>query len=200
MAFTFFFRDSHTIEKAISFLLPEVAGRQKIKIWDAGCAMGPEPYTFALILAEKMNQYSFRNVHIDATDIDETENFGRTITDGIYPKGDLARMPQDIFEKYFKPVEDTGNFLIDINIRNRVHFRKHDLLTYQPFDFNYNMVICKNVLLHFQYEQRVEVIKMFHQVLQDGGLFFTEQTQPLPEENNVHFEKIATDANVYRKK
>jgi hypothetical protein len=29
MAFTFFFRDSHTIEKAISFLLPEVAGRQK---------------------------------------------------------------------------------------------------------------------------------------------------------------------------
>ena len=62
------------------------------------------------------------------------------------------------------------------------------------------MVICKNVLLHFQYEQRVEVIKMFHQVLQDGGLFFTEQTQPLPEENYVHFEKIATDANVYRKK
>jgi chemotaxis methyl-accepting protein methylase len=48
--------------------------------------MGPEPYTFALILAEKMNQYSFRNVHIDATDIDETENFGRTITDGIYPR------------------------------------------------------------------------------------------------------------------
>jgi chemotaxis protein methyltransferase CheR len=109
-------------------------------------------------------------------------------------------MPQDIFEKYFKPVEDTGNFLIDINIRNRVHFRKHDLLTYQPFDFNYNMVICKNVLLHFQYEQRVEVIKMFHQVLQDG--VFSLQSKP----NHCQKKIMSTsrrsqrDANVYRKK
>jgi len=31
MAFTFFFRDIHTLERAIEFLLPLVTGRSKIK-------------------------------------------------------------------------------------------------------------------------------------------------------------------------
>ena len=40
MAFTFFFRDNHTLEQLVKHLLPTVQGRSNIKIWDAGCAMG----------------------------------------------------------------------------------------------------------------------------------------------------------------
>ena len=59
MAFTFFFRDMHTIDHMAKILIPEVSGRSRIRIWDAGCAMGPEPYTLAMILAEAMGQFSF---------------------------------------------------------------------------------------------------------------------------------------------
>ena len=52
MAFTYFFRDSHTLELTVKHMAPEVMGRSRIRIWDAGCAMGPEPYTLAMFLRE----------------------------------------------------------------------------------------------------------------------------------------------------
>lgn len=199
MAFTFFFRDSHSIEQALKYFLPIVNGYRKIRIWDAGSAMGPEPYTFAIMLAERMGYFAFKNVEIDASDIDETDTFGKIITDGIYPESELTRIPKDIFNKYFTKSERDGYFRINDNILSRVRFQKHDLLELKPFSDNYNMVICKNVLLHFQPRERIEVIKMFHSVLAPQGLFLTEQTQQVPEEISHLFKKIAADANVYQK-
>ena len=101
MAFTFFFRDSHTLEQVVKYFLPSISGLRKVKIWDAGCANGPEPYTFAIILAESMGYFAFKNVQLDASDIDETDTFGNIIREGIYPEADLKRIPPDIFKKYF---------------------------------------------------------------------------------------------------
>ena len=56
-----------------------------------------------------------------------------------------------------------------------------------------------NILLHFQHDQRVEVIKMFHNALLPGGYFTTEQTQNLPQEVIHLFEQVAPDAKVFRK-
>ena len=200
MAFTFFFRDSHTLEQVAKYFLPQVAGYRKIKIWDAGCAMGPEPYTFLIILAERMGYFTFKNVFMDATDIDETGHFGEIVTAGVYPDSDLKRIPEDIYNKYFSEYpEKPGHLIIDQNIRNRIKYTTHDLLSLKPIGRDYNLVICKNVLLHFQYEERIKVIKMYHSVLVPGGLFTTEQTQQMPEECSHLFKKMASDANVYQK-
>ncbi len=199
MAFTFFFRDSHSLEQAAKFLLENIDGQRNIKVWDAGCAMGPEPYTFAILLAEKMGYFSFKKVQVDASDIDETDTFGNIILKGEYPENELVRIPKDIFEKYFAKVENSNNCKLTDNILNRIKFIKHDLLTFKPFDTGYNLIICKNVLLHFQQAERVKVFSMFHSVLAEKGLLVTEQTQELPEENRSQFEKITGDANIYRK-
>jgi len=199
MAFTFFFRDSHSIEQALKYFLPIINGYRRIKIWDAGCAMGPEPYTFAILLAEKMGYFSFKNVEIDATDIDETDTFGKIISAGVYPESELSRIPKEIFDKYFTKNEREGYYRISDNISNRVKFLKNDLLKLNPIGDNYNLIICKNVLLHFQPNERIEVIKMFHSALASNGLLLTEQTQQVPEEISHLFNKIAADANVYQK-
>ena len=60
MAFTFFFRDSETLELAIEEALPSLQGRAFIHVWDAGCAHGPEPYTLAILLRERMSDYHLR--------------------------------------------------------------------------------------------------------------------------------------------
>jgi chemotaxis protein methyltransferase CheR len=199
MAFTFFFRDHHTLDLVASHFIALTSGYKSLKIWDAGCAMGPEPYTFAIILAEKMGFYAYRNLSIYATDIDETENFGKTIQDGIYPKSELSRMPPNIFEKYFRQTDREGYYMIDDNVKARLKFQQHDLLSLKPVDTGFQLVICKNVLLHFQPDQRIEVMKMYHSVLTENGLFVTEQTQTMPVELSGYFEKITTDANIYRK-
>lgn len=198
MAFTFFFRDHHTLQQITNHFLPIVSGYRKIRIWDAGCANGPEPYTFAIILAEKMGHFAFKNVHIDATDIDETDTFGNIINNGVYPESDLKRIPPEVFKKYFYK-QAGGDYRIDDKIKLRVHFTKHNLLSLQPVGTSYNLIMCKNVLLHFQPEERVNVIKMFHSVLAPGGIFATEQTQQMPEALNSKFKKLTTDANIYQK-
>jgi chemotaxis protein methyltransferase CheR len=101
MAFTFFFRDSQTLELAIDDALPSLRGRAFIYVWDAGCAHGPEPYTLAILLTEQMSDYIFRNVHIHATDIDSS--FAAQVTSGVFPEQEVKRVPPEIFQKYFRP-------------------------------------------------------------------------------------------------
>lgn len=200
MAFTFFFRDMHTIDHAVKILVPEVTGRSRIRVWDAGCAMGPEPYTLAITLAEAMGNFSFKNLYITASDIDETDTFGKILKDGIYSDEETKRIPPEIFEKYFEKIEgDVVRFRVTENIRNRIEFQKHDLLSLKPIGIGFSLILCKNVLLHFHPEERVQVLKMFHESLAPEGLLATENTQKLPEELTGYFTQISMDAQIFRK-
>jgi len=199
MAFTFFFRDSHVLDLSVKHVIPYVNGFSKVKVWDAGCAMGPEPYTLAIFFAENMGHFSFRNVKIDATDIDESSHFGEIITSGTYPEEELKRIPPDIFAKYFNPVEKAGYFKLNDVIMNSVKYQQHDLLSLNAIGQDYHFILCKNVLLHFQQEERIEVIKMFHKALAPGGYFATEQTQKMPPEISHLFTQVVTDAQLFRK-
>lgn len=199
MAFTFFFRDRHTLEHLTNQIINEFSGYSNLKIWDAGCAMGPEPYTFGIILCEAIGDTAYRKVKIHATDIDETSNFKEIVEEGIYNKSELSRMPENIFEKYFVATDKEDKFRIKDLILNSLRFDQHDLTSLTPLDSNYNAIICKNVLLHLHQNQRIEVIKMFHKVLLPGGFLTTEQTQPMPEECKHLFRKTVSDANVWQK-
>lgn len=199
MAFTYFFRDMQTLELVTEHFIPTVMGRQYIRIWDAGCAMGPEPYSLAIILAENMGEFVFRNVRIVATDIDRSNLFGQIVANGVFPEDMLKRIPREIFNKYFVPDVKPGHFKIVDNIRNRVFFRKHDLLSFQPIGNNFSLIVCKNVLLHFKHEERIEVIKMFHRALADGGFLVMEQTQKLPKEIAHLFDRVVNNAQLFRK-
>lgn len=199
MAFTFFFRDIHTLEQVVKRFLPLVEGRRRIKIWDAGCAMGPEPYTFLILLAQNMSYWSFKKVMMDATDIDESDNFGKIIKEGVYKFDEIKRIPEEIQLKYFSKLDDGGKYIIDENIKARITFYKHDLTSLKPISSGYNLIICKNVLLHLAPEMRIEVLKMYHDVLEDDGLLVTEQTQAMPNEVKHLFEPMASDAQVFKK-
>lgn len=199
MAFTFFFRDMQILELAIKHVVPRAIGRSRAKIWDAGCAMGPEPYSLAIMFAEHMGHFAFKNLTIYATDIDEQDAFGTIIRNGIYPEDELKRVPEDIFKKYFKPDSKPGFFQIIDTVRERVVFQKNNLLDLKPIGSDFLLIICKNVLLHFQQEERIKVISMFHNALAPMGHFVTEQTQKMPQEIGALFEQVAYDGQIFRK-
>lgn len=199
MAFTFFFRDLQTIEMIRDHVIPSLRTRKYLNIWDAGCAMGPEPYTLAIILRENMGEMIFRNVKIHATDIDGSNLFEKIICDGIYPRETVERIPKDIFEKYFEPAGKSGYFRIIETIRKCISFQKHDLLSLEPVRKDFELIVCKNVLLHFKEEERIKVIRMFHMALEEGGFFVTEQTQKMPKELDKMFEPVVSNAQVFRK-
>ena len=199
MAFTFFFRDIHTLEQLAENFMPFINGLSKVKIWDAGCAMGQEPYTFAIVLAERMGYFAFKKILIDASDIDENNTFCKIIAESKYPYNELERIPKELFEKYFIKSDTANDYQLNDTIRSKLKFHKHDLLSLKPFDSGYHLIICKNVLLHFHPEERIEVLKMYHSSLVTGGFLTTEQTQKMPVELNNYFTQVSTNANIFKK-
>jgi len=200
MAFTYFFRDFQTLDMIREHVLPVIGLRRYINIWSAGCAMGQEPYTIAIIIRENMGPMIFRNVRILATDIDSSNLFENIIRQGSYPVQELERIPQDFFSRYFSPDgERPGNCVISEEIRKRVEFRKHDLLRFQPVRDDLSLIVCKNVLLHFTEEERIRVLRMFHQALNETGFLIIEQTQKMPSELRDHFLQVVPHAQVFSK-
>lgn len=200
MAFTFFFRDEQILSLCVDHLVPFAMGRSNIRILNAGCAMGMETYTFAILLAEKMGKFAMRNVKIHAVDIDnENVDFGKTVREGVYHKDHLQRIPAELFDKYFTPASKPQHFIIDQGLRDLVEFEKYDLLTLRPLRNDYSLVICKNVLLHFNYPQRVDVISMFHDMLLKGGLLGMENTQQMPVELKDKFKRMVDYGQLYEK-
>lgn len=199
MAFTYFFRDLQTLEAIRDHVLPELKTKKFIDIWDAGCAMGQEPYSLSMILNESMGRMYFRNVRILATDIDQSNLFESIIEKGIYPESLIQRIPRPIFEKFFASAEQDGHYQLNAEIRSSVKFQKHDLLSLEPPGKDFGLIVCKNVLLHFTEAERVSVLKMFHQALAEGGFFVMEQTQKLPIEMEKYFEPVVTHSKLFKK-
>jgi len=62
------------------------------------------------------------------------------------------------------------------------------------------LIVCKNVLLHFKEAERINVIRMFHGALSEGGFLAVEQTQKIPEKLKDLFEPVAANVQLFRKK
>jgi chemotaxis protein methyltransferase CheR len=198
VAFTFFFRDQHVLDLVVKHAVPQLAGRSRARVWDAGCAMGPEPYSLAILLAEAMGYFAFNNLRIDASDLDDCGMFGPIIANGVYPWEELERVPTELFKKYFEPAGEK-KFRVIERVRSRLTFHRHDLLTLEPVGDNYNLIVCKNVLLHLQPAERVDVFRMFHKALAPGGFLATEQTQKLPADVAPLFQQVVSDGQVFQK-
>jgi len=199
VAFTYFLRDQQTLELAVKHVVPGAAGRSHVRIWDAGCAMGQEAYSLAMLFAENMGYFGFNNLRIHATDLDECSTFGEIIHSGVYREDEIKRMPAELAGRYFQPSDKPGFFRVTEKLRSRILFQKHDLRSLKSIGAGFSLIVCKNVLLHLQPEERVEVIRMFHESLAPDGYFATEQTQKLPGSVAHLFEQIAPDAQVFKK-
>ena len=198
MTFTFSFRGNETLELLTQYALPDLKRHPFIRIWDAGCATGPEPYSIAMMLRENMGQSLFRNVLIYATDI-EGGTLSAYAPRGVYPEVELGRIPRDLFAKYFTPNGKPGYFQVNEELRRAVHFQKHDLLSLQPVREELGLIVCKNVLPQLVPAQRVQVIRMFHRALAKDGLLILEQTEKLPGEMQPLFRRLTNAAQLFRK-
>jgi len=187
------------LELIVRHAVPALAGRGHPRVWDAGCAAGQEAYSLAILLAENMGYFAFNNLRIQASDLDESGQFGEIVAAGVYAVQELERMPRGFLEKYFEPAEQPGSYRVIQKIRERVSYRQHNLLSREPVGEGFSLIVCKNVLLHFQPRERVEVIRMFHRALAPDGHFATEQTQKLPEEVADWFQQVASDGQLFRK-
>jgi len=185
-----FYRNARRWEVLQKKIIPKLLEQNKrLKVWSAACSTGEEPYTLAMILSNFM---PLSQIQILATDIDETVMNRAKI--GIYPERSLAEVPEDIKKKYF--TKDGIFFSVKDEIKRTVTFKKHNLLA-DPFDSNFDLIVCRNVLIYFTEEAKDILYKKFSGALRTGGILFVGSTEQI---FNPHFYGFETeDTFFYRK-
>ena len=150
-----------------------------------------------MMLRERMSDFVFRNVRILATDVEP--QFGPRVAAGIYAEQEVKRIPYPIRYRYFQMASEPGYVQVIPEIRAKVSFAEHDLLSLTPPREDFSLIVCKNVLLHFDEGQRRRVFRMFHGALRPDGLLATEHTQKLPDRMDALFEPAVGYAQVFRR-
>ena len=145
---TEFFRDAPQWETLERELLPElIESRIRPKIWSAGCSLGHESYTVAIMLDELG---VLRRSSIVATDIDRGA-LRRARAGGPYPPGELRNVSPERLKRYF--VESDGRYMVTHELTTRVKFGEVNLLA-DRFESGFDVVICRNVVIYFHPTRR----------------------------------------------
>jgi chemotaxis methyl-accepting protein methylase len=195
---TRFFRDKELFIALEKKIIPKILGNKNksVRIWSAGCAIGPEPYSIAILMNGKLGQNFINKVFLLATDINQ--GLLLQARKGIYTSKSLEEVDSSIMMKYFKTL-DSDLFQISPYIRNSVTFQQHDLRTPPPAK-NFDIIMCRNVLIYFSREQSQYFFQQFHSALKSRGYLVLGKCEVLPQFIKDKFEVIDSRNRIYRRK
>lgn len=181
-----FFRQADRFQELQAKWLPAlIRERKQLKIWSAGCSIGCEPYTLAMIL----NELDPRGSHsILATDVD-MPILARAREGNGYLPSEVRAVPPALLKKYFTPEGET--FRVTDEIRRKVNFRRHDLLS-DPYPTDLDMILCRNVVIYFTDEAKQHIYKGFAKALRPSGLLFIGGSEMIMRSGEIGFRTAGT--------
>ncbi|MBC7541389.1 MAG: protein-glutamate O-methyltransferase CheR [Candidatus Sericytochromatia bacterium] len=166
-----FFRNPERWDHLAKTILPDLARqRPKLKLWSAGCSIGAEAYSLAMLLTE-MNRMATSS--ISATDIDDTSM--KQAKSGLFSDYDLKGLPPHRLKQHFITQPD-GMHQISEPLRRAVQYRVVDLLK-DRYENNVDLILCRNVVIYFTEEAKAEIYRRFYHSLNDGGILFVGGTE-----------------------
>jgi two-component system CheB/CheR fusion protein len=169
---TSFFRDPEAFTVLASTVLPGLLTNKRdgepVRVWAAGCSTGEEAYSLAMILHECLGQLRKPcAVQIFATDLDaQAIDIARR---GLYPEGIAADVTPERLQRYF--THEGKAYRISKELRDKVIFAVHDLLTDPPFT-HIDLLSCRNLLIYLDTNAQYRLLTLFHYALRSGGLLF----------------------------
>jgi len=169
--------------------IPEMLRRTpRLKCWSAACSTGEEPYTLAMLLMEA----NADRPDILAMDLDDLV-LSKALK-GEYIERSVRDIPPTYLTKYFSKVNDT--YLVDQSLKKLIRFRKGNLLL-DRFEKDFDLIICRNVMIYFTETAKQELYHKFSQSLKPDGLLFVGSTEQIFSPAQYHLE--AVDSFFYRK-
>jgi chemotaxis protein methyltransferase CheR len=170
-----FFRDGDRFGDLERRVLRALVGpTDTLKAWSAGCSIGAEPYSLAMLLLEMAPG---RPHSILATDIDETI-LARARVASDYLPADIRNVGADRVARWFT-VGATGLYTLKPTPRTLVTFRKHDLLRDRTPAGPFDLLCCRNVVIYFTEAAKERIYRGFVAALRRGGILFIGATEAI---------------------
>ena len=167
-----FFRNPEAFETLRTRYLPNlIRGRNPIRVWSAGCSLGYEPYSIAMLVRELSATAGLR---ILATDLDET--ILAQARSSRYTELQMLGISSARRARFFR--QDGAHSEVRPELRALVTFRRHDLLG-DPYESGFDLIACRNVVIYFTEEAKAQLYRRFAAALRPGGLLFVGATEAI---------------------
>ncbi|MGN7477455.1 CheR family methyltransferase [Solibacillus silvestris] len=180
------FRDPSFFRVFREHIVPQLHQLDKIRIWHAGCATGEEVYSMAILLQE---EGLLGRTVMYATDMNE--EVLKKAQEGAFPLHKMQAYTKNYmlaggtegFSQYYK----TDNCYASFHpyLRENIIFAQHNLATDQSFQ-EFDIIICRNVLIYFTPELQNGVHDLFYNSLAQNGFL------GLGDKETLQFTALAT--------
>ena len=193
---TFWFRDGYPFDFLHRHALPEFLNSHpggNIRIWSAACSYGQEPYSISMVL-EEFGKNVFRGgelrAEVVATDL--STSVLSSAMRGEYDSLSIARGLTGPRLKSHFDIVGGGVWRIKPSIRERVNFLTLNLQNGFAALGKFDVVFCRNVLMYFSEELKLEILRRMRMSLNSDGYLILGSSETIQGAHElfdvVHFE------------
>lgn len=170
---TSFLRDRHPFAAFCDEVVPKLIaareGTRRLYVWSAACSTGQEPYTLAMLLADRFPQLADWDVRILATDL--SPRVLAQAKAGRYSQVEVNRgLPAKMMVKHF--TRDGTDWVVKDDIKARVTFRQLNLIEPWQGVHDMDVVFMRNVLIYFDPETKAVVLNRARKHMRDDAWLF----------------------------
>ncbi len=152
---TYFFRDRTPFDQLGRAALPALVELRRdwkrLRIWSAGCSTGQELYSIAMLFAEDPVRWHGWSIDLMGSDVSETAvNRAR---EGLYTQFEAQRgLAVTQMIRWFTEGED--GWRVAESLRRNVRFQVHNILEAPPHPGEFDIILCRNVLLYLSGDKK----------------------------------------------
>lgn len=193
------FRDPQFYKSLREDILPQLGTYPFIRIWLAGCSTGEEAYSMAILLKETN---LFHRTLIYATDINPAVL--EKAREGIFPLGLMKLYSENYnssggtndFSSYYTANYNFARFNDDL--KEKMIYSTHNLVSDRSFN-EFQLIICRNVLIYFDKDLQAKVFKLFDESLEPLGFLALGSKETIRfSELEKHYKQHKSE-KIYRK-
>jgi len=194
------FRDPTFYKSLRENIIERLATYPAIKIWIAGCATGEEVYSIAILLKEEglldrsiiyATDINQRSIHIAKEGLYSVENM-KSYTANYNKAGGKYSLSEYYISKY-------NSIMFDKSLRQNIVFSPHNLTADKSFN-EFQLILCRNVLIYFNQQLQNKVINLFYESLCPFGfLALGSKESLLFTDKKINFEDIDKKERIFMK-
>lgn len=181
-------------------LIPFLRTYPSVRIWCAGCGMGQEVYSLAILLREEQLE---SRVTIYATETNEVVL--RKAEEGRFLQLEVAKWKDNykssggirLLSSYY--TLDGSDSVFDASLKRRICFSQHNPITDGSFN-EFHIILCRNYLNQLGSVLEERVMKLFREsLITFGYLCLGKDEKPGTTHSSHYFQKLEEQTNIYRK-
>ena len=197
---TSMFRDPTFYLSLRTKVIPLLRTYPFIRIWNAGCSTGEEVYSLAMVLHE---EGLYERTRIYATDINE--RVLHRAEEGVFPLDKMRSYTENYikaggraaFSEYYSAGQRGATFRR--HLVENVVFAQHNLVSDGSFN-EFNMIMCRNVMIYFDKALQNHVHDLFHRSLVNFGVLTLGRKESIKFTNHeTSYEPIDGTERIYKK-